>query len=70
MHTEELANIKNNKSTTQKPQKQSLNVVTIGKPRSRWRKDVDCKVVHDENLDSRQPQGERQTQTLEKLFFF
>ena len=26
-------------------------------------------MVHDENLDSRQPQGERQTQTLEKLFF-
>ena len=31
---------------------------------------MDCKVVHDENLDSRQPQGERQTQMLEKPFFF
>ena len=28
---------------------------------------MDCKVVHDENLDSRQPHGERQTQTLENL---
>ena len=70
MHIEELANVKNNKPTTQKPQKQSLNIVTIGKPRSRQRKDVDCKVVHDENLESRQTQGEQQTQMLENLFFF